>query len=538
MLAFLWCGAAVVGAGDAVFLDDAVAGDGGVVILRHEGTDGTRGAGGSGEGGYFAVAHDLSGRYARYYGADAVGEEGLGSGAGGFLCRDGQRAGAGGLHMGDISKISYKNARDQSSICYTPLMPKFIVHGGKPLKGTVRVSGSKNAALPILAACLLTDQPCRLTNVPDIADTRLMFQILRYLGSEVSFDHGTVHMVTKKIQKTTVPEDLAKKMRASILLLGPLLARAGKGEIPSPGGCVLGKRPTYAHEYAFEKLGAKNATTVDGLAFRGKKLQAAWFNLPEQSVTATENALMAAALLPGETKIRMAAAEPHVVDLCEVLQKMGCKITGIGTHTLKITGVAKPKGITHAITSDYLEVGTLTIAALLTRGRVRIEGVRPDQLDSFWQKLEEIGADFFVGADYVETRPTKAFRAAKVQTAVFPGFPTDLQAPMGVLLTQATGVSQIFETLFEGRLNYLSELEKMGVTVRNLNPHQAEIEGPTALTGATVVSCDIRAGAAVLVAALAAKGTSEVLDIQYTDRGYERIDEKLRSLGADIERVA
>lgn len=416
-------------------------------------------------------------------------------------------------------------------------MPKFVINGAKPLRGTVAVSGSKNAALPIMAAALLTDQPVILKNIPDISDTRLLLEIMAVLGTEVTrLKDGSVQLVTKKIKTTKIPYEFAKKMRASILLAGPLLARAGSIEIGSPGGCVLGKRPTHAHEYAFEKLGAKNLSSDAGLKFTAKKIEPAWFNLPEQSVTATENALMAAALTPGVTKIRMAAAEPHVQDLCQFLVKMGCKIEGIGTSTLKITGVAKPKKVTHAITSDYLEVGTFAIAALLTGGRVRIENVVPDHLDSFWQKLEEIGANFTVGADFVELRPTKSFKATKLQTAVFPGFPTDLQAPMGVLLTQAKGVSTIFETLFEGRLGYLAELEKMRAETRILNPHQAVVIGPTPLKGATVVSCDIRAGAAVLVAALAAKGTSEVLDIQYIDRGYAQLEEKLRSLGADIRR--
>lgn len=416
-------------------------------------------------------------------------------------------------------------------------MPKFIIDGGHPLTGTVHVSGSKNAALPILAATLLTSEECILANVPDIADTRLMLEILATLGAVYRFEKNVVTIRTEHIISTEVPRDFAKKMRASILLAGPLLARAGEAVIPSPGGCVLGRRPTHAHEYAFEKMGCENLSDDDALHFEGTP-RAAAYNLPEMSVTATENAIMAAALAEGVTKIRMAAYEPHVVDLCHFLQEMGVAITGVGTHTLKIVGTKHPIGATHAVTSDYLEVGTLAIAALVTRGHVRIEGVVPKQLDSFWQKLEEVGADFTVGADYVELRPTDHFRAAKVQTAVFPGFPTDLQAPMGVLLTQATGESVIFETLFEGRLNYLAELEKMGATIEILNPHQARITGPTKLKGKTVVSCDIRAGAAVLVAALAAEGESEVLDVQYIDRGYERVVEKLTALGAKIERVA
>lgn len=415
-------------------------------------------------------------------------------------------------------------------------MPKFIIEGGQPLTGSVRVSGSKNAALPIIAATLLTPRRCVLTNVPDIADVHLLLDILRTLGSEYTFTDNTLTIETREIRTTTIPRELAKRMRASVLLAGPLLARTGAATIPFPGGCVIGKRSTYAHEYAFEKLGFTNSSTSNDLSFAGTGTANA-FNLPEMSVTATENALMAASLIPSETKIRMAACEPHVVDLCTFLVKMGAVIEGIGTHTLKITGTTTPKEVAHAVTTDYLEVGTLAIAGLVTRGHVRIEGVVPKQLVVFFQKLEEIGAKFTVGADYLEVFPTDILHAAEVKTAVFPGFPTDLQAPMGILLSQATGTSRIFETLFEGRLNYLLELEKMGAKIEILNPHQATLEGPAKLRGATVVSCDLRAGAAVVVAALAARGTSEILDIQYIDRGYERFDEKLRSLGARITRA-
>jgi len=416
-------------------------------------------------------------------------------------------------------------------------MPKFVIQGGKKLSGTVRVSGSKNAALPLICATLLTDRQCVLTNVPEIADVKLLIDGLRSLGAEAKLEKGTLTIQTQKIKTSKVPAEFACKMRASILLAGPLLARLGKFELPTPGGCVIGRRPTVAHEYAFERLGAKNLSNEKALKFAAEEITAAAFNLPEMSVTATENAIMAAALTAKETKIRMAAYEPHVVDLCHFLEKMGVKIEGIGTHTLKIRGKKRLAGATHPVTTDYLEVGTFAIAGLLTGGTVRVEGVVPKQLDSFFQKLSEIGANYFVGPDYLEVQPTKKLRPAKIQTAVFPGFPTDLQAPMGVLLAKATGQSQIFETLFEGRLGYLGELEKMGAKVEILNPHQARVHGPAKLRGAAVTSWDLRAGAAVVLAALAAKGESEVFDIQYIDRGYENFDEKLRQLGAKIERV-
>jgi UDP-N-acetylglucosamine 1-carboxyvinyltransferase len=418
-------------------------------------------------------------------------------------------------------------------------MNKFIIKGGKPLRGTVQVSGSKNATLPILAATLLTDKECILHGVPDISDVHLLLEVLGSLGAEYSYDHGTLRIQTKQIKTTEVPKELATKMRASILLLGPLLARTGQIQLPFPGGCVIGKRSTHAHTYAMEQLGATDCSTASALCMTAKDgIRPTAFNLPEMSVTATENAIMAATLTPGETKIRMAAYEPHVVDLCHFLVKMGVQIDGIGTHTVKVRGTKKPKGVTHTITTDYLEVGTFAIAALVTGGQVRIEGVVPKQLDSFFQKLTEIGADFTVGPDYLEIRKSKKkLQATRIQTAVFPGFPTDLQAPMGVLLTQVHGKNRIFETLFEGRLSYLYELEKMKAQVEMLNSHEAIVFGPTQLKGAAVVSCDLRAGAAVVLAALAARGTSEIYDVRYIDRGYERLDEKLRSLGAEIRRT-
>ena len=422
-------------------------------------------------------------------------------------------------------------------ILYSVKVSKFIIRGGKPLSGVVKVSGSKNAALPLLSATLLTSKECVLQNIPDVADVRLMLEILEKIGAKYAFKKNVVKIRTAKIKSTRIEPELAEKMRASILLLGPLLARANKAEIAFPGGCVIGKRSVHAHAYALEKLGAKDKSTTNILKFVTKGIKAKAFNLPELSVTATENALMCAALTSGETKVRMAAYEPHVQDLCEFLKKLGVKITGVGTHTVKIIGKKNLSGATHTVTSDYLEVGTFAIAALLTRGKVRIENVVPKQLDSFFQKLEEIGAQFFVGPDYLDIRPTKKFQACEIKTAVFPGFPTDLQAPFGVLLTQAKGKSRIFETLFEGRMNYLYELEKMGTRMEMLNSHQAVIFGDGRLKAASVASCDLRAGAAVVLAALNANGVSEVSNIEYIDRGYEDFEEKLRGLGADIERA-
>jgi UDP-N-acetylglucosamine 1-carboxyvinyltransferase len=260
--------------------------------------------------------------------------------------------------------------------------------------------------------------------------------------------------------------------------------------------------------------------------------------LPELSVTATENAVMMAVLAEGETEIRLAAAEPHVQDLCRFLNKLGAKISGIGTNNLKIKGVKKLKGGRYKITGDYLEAGTLAIAATVTKGELTIKGIETNQLDSFWQKMEEVGVEFELSPKSVKIFPSKNLRAIRIlRTAVYPSFPTDLQAPFSVLLTMANGVTKVFETLFEGRLNYLFELEQMGAHIEFLNPHQALIIGPRKLKGLPISSHDIRAGAAMVIASLAAKGTTEISNISYIDRGYENLELKLRSLGADIQRV-
>jgi UDP-N-acetylglucosamine 1-carboxyvinyltransferase len=366
-----------------------------------------------------------------------------------------------------------------------------------------------------------------------------MIEILKAIGAKINFDKNILEIDSGNLKKPKkLPNRLIKKMRASILIIGPLLARFGEAKMDFPGGCVLGKRSVQAHTHAFKCLGAKVVDDTCGLNLIAKKLMAAKIILPELSVTATENAVMAAVLAKGETEIRLSAAEPHVQDLCLFLNEMGAKISGVGTNILKITGVNSLKGGKYKITGDYLEAGTFAIAAVATQGDVEIKGINPDHLDSFWQKLEEMGAKFKLGKDSVHIYPSKNLEAVKVlRTAVYPSFATDLQAPFTVLLTMAKGVSKIFETLFEGRLNYLFELEKMGAHIEFLNPHQALIIGNGRLKGMPISSCDIRAGAAMVIAALIADGKTEISNINYIDRGYEKLDEKLRKLGASIKRI-
>ena len=414
----------------------------------------------------------------------------------------------------------------------------FIIEGKQKLNGTVKVSGSKNAVLPIICAALLSKEKITLHNVPQISDVNALLSILNSLGVKTSFLDHTVTIEAADLKNEGADDSLINKMRASILLFGPMLARLGELNLSFPGGCVLGKRSAHAHTYALEKLGAEVIRSDDRIHMRLPKLAAAKFLMPEMSVTATENAIMLAAVAPGKTELRLVAAEPHVQDLCNFLNSMGAKISGIGTHFLTIEGVSELHGTEYTVTGDYLEAGTFAIAGLITGGEVRIEGISTWQLDSFWQKLEEMGAKFTLEENAVTVHPTEKFEApTPLRTAVYPSFATDLQAPFSVLLTQAEGESQIFETLFEGRLNYLTELEKMGAKIQILNPHQATINGKARLRGVPIASIDIRAGAAMVLAGLVAEGTTEISNIKYVDRGYENIEGKLTSLGAKIRRV-
>lgn len=417
-------------------------------------------------------------------------------------------------------------------------LQKFIVEGQQQLKGTVTVSGSKNAALPILCATLLTDKISVIENVPDIADIHTLFKIFEELNVKVEFSNHRATIDPSGLSLAKITDKYINSMRASILLIGPLLQRFPEVHIPFPGGCVLGKRSASAHTYGFRALGAEVLDETQSLHVKRTALKSANVIMPELSVTATENLVMLASLTTGRTEIRLAAMEPHVQDLCKMLNSMGAKIQNIGNHHLIIDGVEKLDGAKYAITGDYLEAGTFVIAALVTGGEVTVKGIPTEQLDSFWQKLQEVGAKFELKENEVTVHPSQNLRSVEVlHTAVYPSFPTDLQAPFAILLSQATGTSKIFETLFEGRLNYLFELEKMGATIQMLNPHQANITGPTKLKGVPIASIDIRAGAAMVLAALCARGTTEISNIKYIDRGYEKIDEKLRGLGAKIQRI-
>jgi len=416
---------------------------------------------------------------------------------------------------------------------------KFVIEGGYPLKGEVQVSGSKNAALPILAATLLTDGVSTISNVPDIADIRVLIEIIESLGGKIEWiNKNRVRVDNSGVDGREPDFTKIKKLRASILILGPLLARFGKVKTTHPGGCHIGARPIGVHLKGLEALGGKYHSDDQFYYLESEGLRGAKIVLDEMSVTGTECIIMAAVLAKGKTEIRLAAAEPEVSNLIEALNKMGAKIKGTGTHTLMIEGVGKLQGAELRVIPDRLEAGTFAIAAAITHGEVGISGYVQDHLDIFTNKLRDANVQFdFVFPDKIQISKTSHLKPVKIRTDIYPGFPTDLQAPFSVLLTQVEGTSEIFETMYEGRLNYFRELAKMGATADILDPHRAVVKGPTPLYGKEIESLDIRAGATLILAALIAQGKSIISNIELIDRGYEKIDEKLRALGAKIERM-
>ncbi len=422
---------------------------------------------------------------------------------------------------------------------------KFIVNGGKKLTGTLRVGGSKNAALPILAATLLTSRPCVISNLPLIGDVLTLINILQELGSKIEWlDKHTVRITNKNIDPLKIPKDLVRRVRASILLIGSLAARFGKVHFHTPGGCHIGVRPMDAHFDAFRELGfsvtykeEKDLYEVRQIKKRRPKVVV----LKEFSVTATENLLMFGAL-NSQLSIETAAAEPHIQDLGRFLRGLGADIEGLGTHTIKIKRNISGGGgeVKHTIINDYIEAGTFMVLAAATKSNLLIEGVPVGDLLLPIQKLKEFGVKMEISGSKVKVWGGKSqLRAGKkIMAQPHPGFPADLQAPFGVLATQAQGETLIFDTLYEGRLKYLYELDKMGAAVDILNSHQALIKGPKRLVGKNVESIDLRAGVTLVIAALVAEGQSILHAAEQIDRGYEELEGRLRQVGADIRREA
>ena len=423
-------------------------------------------------------------------------------------------------------------------------MPKFIVEGGRPLHGTIRPAGNKNAALPCLAATLLTEEEVILENVPSIRDVKTLLNLINTLGAETEWlDDNTVRVKAKDLRANEVEVEAAAKIRASILLAGPMLARVGRMLLPPPGGDVIGRRRVDTHFLALSKLGA-SVETSGGYHLETKGLKGANFFLDEPSVTATENAVMAAVMAKGRTVIRNAAAEPHVQDLCNMLVSMGAKISGIGTGTLEFEGVDRLHGTRFRIGSDHIEIGSFIGLAAVTRGEILIEDAAIEHLDSTLLGFDRMGIrceirgkDLFVPADQErEVRMDLGGHIPKIDDGPWPAFPADLTSIALVVATQVRGTILIFEKMFESRMFFADKIIGMGARIVLCDPHRAVVVGPSRLHAAVVESPDIRAGMALLIAALGAEGESHIYNVGQIERGYEKIDVRLRALGATIER--
>jgi UDP-N-acetylglucosamine 1-carboxyvinyltransferase len=418
-------------------------------------------------------------------------------------------------------------------------MDKFRIHGGAPLQGSIGISGSKNSALPALAACLLTDERVTLDRIPPVRDIRTMMQLLEHTGARLDVDGELVTVQAEKLERPEAPYDLVKTMRASSLVLGPLVARTGKARVSMPGGCAIGARPINLHVLALERLGAEIRQShgyVEALAPQG--LKGAQVQFDRITVTGTEDVLMAAVLARGETVIGNAAREPEVQDLAALLNKMGARIEGAGTSTIRVQGVARLHGAEHTIIADRIEAGTFLIAGAITRGELLIENCVPEHLDALAVKLRQAGAEVSpVGSAGMRVSASSRLRATDITTEEYPGFATDLQAQFMAMLSLAEGISFVTETIFENRFMHSQELGRMGANIR-VEGRQAIVAGVAELTGAQVIASDLRASASLVLAGLIARGETVVDRVYHIDRGYERIEEKLARVGARIERVS
>ena len=418
-------------------------------------------------------------------------------------------------------------------------MQKLSIEGGIPLKGEVRISGAKNAALPILAATLLAEGTVSVGNVPHLQDVTTMIELLGRMGVSVTIDDKMrVEVDSGTIRDHVAPYELVRTMRASILVLGPLLARFGKADVSLPGGCAIGARPVNIHVDGLQQLGADIVIENGYIRARASRLRGARLVLETVTVTGTENLLMAAALAEGETVIENAAREPEVVDLADFLNAMGAKIRGAGTDTIVIQGVERLTGASYDVLPDRIETGTYLVAGAITGGRVRVKGTRPDHLDAVVAKLREAGAKIEVGDSWIALdmggrRP----RAVDIRTAPYPAFPTDMQAQFAALNTVAEGVGAVTETIFENRFMHMLEMRRLGADIR-IEGSTAIIRGVPKLTAAPVMATDLRASASLVLAGLIAQGATEIHRIYHIDRGYECIEEKLEQLGARIKRLA
>src|SRR5262245_52437122 len=402
-------------------------------------------------------------------------------------------------------------------------MDKIRVRGGKPLKGSLPVSGAKNAILPAMAASLLTSEPIILENAPQVRDVATMLRVLQRLGAtELQRDGAKLRIRIPEIQSPEAPYELVKTMRASVLVLGPLLARHGSARVSLPGGCAIGARPVDLHLAALRKLGARLEVEHGYIVAEGATLRGADIAFDSKTVTGTENLMMAATRARGHTILRNVAQEPEIEDLAELLNAMGARISGAGTGTITIEGVEALHGAEHHVIPDRIEAGTFLMAAAITGGEVRVEGCRPEHLGAVLDKLRDVGVRLEVGKEAIEVRADGPLRPGNLVTLPFPAFPTDLQAQYMALVTQAGGTSVITESIFENRFMHVGELRRMGAQIE-INGHTAVVHGPTPLAGAQLMATDLRASACLIVAGLAAQGETVVDRAYHLDRGYERI---------------
>jgi len=413
-----------------------------------------------------------------------------------------------------------------------------VIRGGKRLSGSVKVSGAKNAAVAVIPAALLTEETCVIENLPYINDVIVLSEILKLMGAHVVFEPDKKRMIVNAadIKSYRADFDMVRRMRASYYLLGVLLGRFGRAEIAFPGGCEIGARPIDQHVKGFEALGARLSIGHGLIKAHADKLIGSEIYLDVVSVGATINIMLAAVKAEGTTTIVNAAKEPHVVDVANFLNCMGANIKGAGTDIIKIRGVDKLYGCEYSIIPDQIEAGTFMIASAATQGDIKVEGVIPKHLEAVSAKLLEMGMEVEEGDDYVRVRGTGRPRKANVKTLPYPGFPTDLQQPISVLLSVAEGTSIITENVWEARYRHIEEIRRMGAIIK-VEDRVAIIEGVDRLTGAPVVATDLRAGAALVIAGLMADGVTEITNVKHIDRGYERLEQKLVSLGADIERI-
>lgn len=417
-------------------------------------------------------------------------------------------------------------------------MDKLLIRGGRTLNGTIDVSGAKNAALPVLAGTLLSPEPVTISNVPQLKDVATTIMLLQSMGVKATFDEKlNVEVDASEVDRPVAPYDLVKTMRASILVLGPLVARFGKADVSLPGGCAIGARPVDLHVQGLQAMGAEVVVENGYIRASAGRLKGAHIVFDTVTVTGTENLMLAATLAEGETVLENAAREPEVIDVADFLNGMGAQIQGAGTSTIRIEGVEKLSGSGHRVVADRIEAGTYLVAAAMTGGRIRLNGARADHLEAVIGKLQDAGASIRSGDDWVEIdmggrRPT----SVDIRTSPYPGFPTDMQAQFCALNAIADGVGTIKETIFENRFQHVLELQRMGADIR-IDGNTAVCRGVPKLTAAPVMATDLRASAGLVLAGLAAEGETLVDRIYHVDRGYERIEEKLRQLGADIRRV-